>query len=320
MLDRMELRELGVLQMIKRSALIALWTFSSMISGPGALGFSVEEAKHQVKETEAFQSIDSGAYADALLTLAVEYYKEGRLGEAEETFRKSIEPAKAAEVQLQCIGLYPTHLMMYAQLLSEGRNSTTLLEEDFKRVDAALIEALKVIDSRPDPGNQKGEQLGAIGIFDKTGNFALRDRYKNTLLKFCRSVERNSFSSKEDLGMAITILNGLSEIELPAGPINELPTQELKLEAESKTSKLTEHRFKRAEILKLRALQLGDRFPQNDESRIHLHRQIAYWYKLFGQTIKADEQEKILSELLGTHNPMIMFPARRPCREFCGMG
>jgi len=303
--------------MIKHQALIALFVLSSAFSSQAAFG-DIEDCQRTLMEAEVNQKEDPSFYAQALLNLAIEYYKAGQLEKSEETFRKSIEPAKAGESLVA--DNYPNHLMTYALLLSEGREGMVLPKEDFKRVDTALIEALKVMEARPDPGNRKGNYASAVEIFDKTGNTEEREKYKKLLLDFCKKVEEDSGASKEDVNLALATLYKLAEIEFPCGPIRELPTTVARLEPDSATaSKRTESHFKRAEVLKLRALKLGDRLPKDNVQRIDLHRQLVYWYMLFGQTKKADEQKEVLSGLLGTSESFLLFPARQPCRG-CGMG
>ncbi len=303
---------------MKHQAFVALLVLSSALSSQAAFGYSIEQAQAQVKEAEVNQKEDPQYYAHTLLTLAIEYYKAGEIEKSEETFRKSIEPAKAGESLVATN--YPDHLMMYASLLSEGREGMFLPKEDFKRVDAALIEALKVMEARPDSGNRKGNYTTAVEIFDKTGNIKQRDKYKKLLLDFCKQVEGDSKASKEDVNLALATFYKLAEIELPCGPIRELPTMVVKLEPDSATSsKQTESRFKRAEELKLRAVKLGDRLSKDNVQRIDLHRQMVYWYMLFGQTKKAEEQKEVLSGLLGTRESFLLFPARQPCLG-CGMG
>ncbi len=303
--------------MIKHQALIALLILTHGLSTQAAFG-DIEDCQRTLKEAEVNQKEDPSFYAQALLNLAIEYYKAGQIEKSEETFRKSIEPAKAGESLVA--SNYPDHLMMYAYLLSEGREGMVLPKEDFKRVDAALIEALKAMEARPDPGNRKGNYTTAVEIFDKTGNTAQRDKYKNLLLDFCKQVEGDSKASKENVNLAVVTLNKLAEIEFPSGPIRELPTHVVKLEPDTNTaSKLTESRFKRAEELKLRAVELGDRLPKDDAGRIELHRQMVFWYMLFGQNKKAEEEKAVLSGLLGVKNSDAMFPARKPCLG-CGMG
>lgn len=303
--------------MIKHRTLIALLILSNAVSSQASYGFGLEDAKHLVNENEAIKQSEPSLYANALLYLAVEYFKAGNLEKANKTFRKSIKPAEKAESMYP--GTYAGHLMMYAQLLSEGRDGMSLQKEDFKLVDAALIEALKAIDARPAADNVRDEYTYVVEIFDKTGNIKLRDKYKNRLLDFCKQVENDSNASK-GMTLAVATLDKLAEIEFPAGPIRELPTHVVKLEPDSNTaSKLTESRFKRAEALKLRAVKLGDRLPKDDAGRIDLHRQMVYWYTLFGQTKKADEQKEVLSGLLGAKSLDMLFPPRQPCLG-CGMG
>jgi hypothetical protein len=303
---------------MKHQALVALFVLSSAFSSQAGFCYSIEQAQAQVKEAEVNQKEDPQYYAHTLLTLAIEYYKAGEIEKSEETFRKSIEPAKAGESLVATN--YPDHLMMYASLLSEGREGMVLPKEDFKRVDAALIEALKVMEARPDPGNRKGNYASAVEIFDKTGNTEQRDKYKKLLLNFCQKVEGDSKASKEDVSLAVVTLNKLAEIEFPCGPIRSLPTHVVNLDPDpNATSKLTVTRFKRAEGLKLRAVKLGDRLPKDNVQRIDLHREMVYWYMLFGQTKKADDQKEVLSGLLGAKNSDVMFPPRKPCLG-CGRG
>lgn len=292
---------------------------SNLISIQPSLAFDVEEAKHLAKEGEERQQEDPSYYAHTLLILAVEYFKAGELEKADETFRKSIAPAKSAESMVP--DSYPGHLMMYAQLLSEGRDSMGVKPEDFKRVDAALKEALAVIDSRADPGNKKGEYLSAIEIFEKTGNTALANKYRKIILDFCATVERDPKATTADLIQAGYMFTKLAEIVFPAGPIKEMPTIVVKLEPDTnKASKLTESRFRQAEQLKLRALRLADRLPEKDQNRIAQHTSMVYWYTLFGESAKAQEQTKILEGLLGTTDRAKLFPPRQPCPGMCGLG
>lgn len=304
--------------MIKHQALIALLVLSGALSSQAAFGYSIEEAQAQVKEAEGNKKDDPQYYAHTLLTLAIEYYKAGEIEKSEETFRKSIDPAKAGESLVA--NNYPEHLMMYANLLSEGREGMYLPKEDYKRVDAALINALAAMETRPDPGNRKGNYTTAVEIFDKTGNTEQRDKYKKLLLNFCKQVDCDSKASNDDINLAVATFNKLAEIEFPAGPIRELPKLVVRLDPDSNApSKLTETRFKQAEELKLRAVKLGDRLPKDDAGRIELHRQMVFWYMLFGQTKKADEQKEVLSGLLVTRESFLLFPAHQPCLG-CGRG
>lgn len=305
--------------MKKRTTLVALLAISHLISMQPSLAFDVEAAKLLVKENEEFQQTDPSLYSHALLMLAVEYFKVGEVEKADETFRKSIEPAKAAEKMFP--NTYAGHLMMYAQFLSEGRDSMGVQPEDYKRTDAALKEALEYIDSHPDPGNKKGEYLSAIEIFEKTGNIALSNKYKKIVLDFCATVEKDPKAPTADLIQAGCMLTKLAEIVFPAGPIREMPTIVVKLEPDTnKASKLTESRFRQAEQLKLRALHLADRLPEKDQNRIAQHRGMVYWYTLFGQSAKAQEQTKVLEVLVGTTDRAKLFPPRQPCPGMCGLG
>ena len=219
------------------------------------------------------------------------------------------------------MGAYTGHLMMYAQLLSEGRDSMGVQPQDFKQTDKALQEALAAIDAGPDLGNRKGEYLSAIEIFEKTGNTALANKYKKIVLDFCVKVEANPKAPVADLIQAGVIFNKLAEIVFPAGPIREMPNIVVKLEPDTNNaSKLTESRFNQAEKYKQRAAQLADRLPDKDSNRIAQHTGLVYWYTLFGKSEKAQEHTKILEELLGTADRAKLFPPRQPCPGMCGLG
>lgn len=305
--------------MKSKKTLIAVLAISNILSMQPSLAFDVEEAKHLVKEGEERKQEDPSYYAHTLLILAVEYFKAGDTEKADETFRKSLAPAKAAESMVP--DSYPAHLMMYAQLLSEGRNSMGVQPEDFERTDAALKEALAVMDARPDPGNRNFEYLSAIEIFEKTGNIALANKYRKIVLNYCAKVEEDPKAPQTELIQAGAMLTKLAEVVFPAGPIREMPTIVVKLEPDSnKASKLTESRFKQAEQLKLRALHLADRLPDKDQNRIAQHTGMVYWYTLFGQSAKAQEQTKLLEGLLGTTDRAKLFPPRQPCPGMCGLG
>ena len=305
--------------MKKQSSLVALLAMSNLLLMQPGLAFDLKEAKHLVKEAETRKQEDPSYYAYTLLLLAIEYFKAGEKEKADKTFRKSLEPAKAAEKMYP--DTYTGHLMMYAQLLSEGRDSMGVQPQDFKQTDKALQEALAAIDAGPDLGNRKGEYLSAIEIFEKTGNTALANKYKKIVLDFCVKVEANSKAPVADLIQAGVIFNKLAEIVFPAGPIREMPNIVVKLEPDTNNaSKLTESRFNQAEKYKQRAAQLADRLPDKDSNRIAQHTGLVYWYTLFGKSEKAQEHTKILEELLGTTDRAKLFPPRQPCPGMCGLG
>jgi len=77
--------------------------------------------------------------------------------------------------------------------------------------------------------------------------------------------------------------------------------------------------FKISEGYELRAIKLFDRLPETNYSRIEAHRRLAKWYRFFNQTKEENFQIQVLSKLLHTTDPTILFPKFDPCYG-CGRG
>lgn len=77
--------------------------------------------------------------------------------------------------------------------------------------------------------------------------------------------------------------------------------------------------YKAAEEYQLRALALYNRLPESDPTRINAQRNMVAWYHLYGQAEKEKQQTKLLSNLLHSTDPNVLFPPAPPCPA-CGMG
>lgn len=80
---------------------------------------------------------------------------------------------------------------------------------------------------------------------------------------------------------------------------------------------MTASAFKKAEEYQLRAIRQFDKTPL--PVRIEAYRELALWYRYYGQTRNAQIQVQILGKLMNTLDGSVLFPKRQSC-EACGKG
>lgn len=300
-------------------AIAALLTFSAGQSAVPAYCYDMKDAEFQAKEAEKDADKCPSFYAYSLMLLAIEYWRIGEAKKADRIYRKSIPIAERSQYIDE--GDFKAHLLMWAQLLEEGRDYHGVKKEDFNRLEKAIKRFLTETEKKSEREEKLRGYLSAVQIFTKTENWKLKDKYQKVLLAFCDKIEHDQNAEQRDVTLAAQILASLAEVEFPVGKLTAMPEKVIEIQPDSNSNtKLTKSKFAVAESYKLRSMKLIERMPVDLNFRASGHRHLVFWYTLCGEKDKAAEQVEILVRLLDSRDPKVLYPPPQPCPGMCGMG
>lgn len=311
------------------SSLIAIGFAAQVLPANARDEHSIERAKLNVELQEKVKDTKPAAYESALNLLAIEYQRNGQTEIAEETFRKSLHYCKLANDEKSKIRI-PALLMSWARTLAEGistqGNVQFQKQEEFeaneaklrlryKKINSTTLEALSLIDKGYEAFWKTRFYLDAVNLFKLTKNVKEQVRCKNYLISFCEDCAAKDDVSAKDIRTAVQVLQELAYSALPVRTPKAIPKRPELLSTNDLHTR-SEKAFKESETYRLKACALLDRLPKENANRRNAHKDMVLWYLQFGKSVEAQQQRKILSELVGSNDDKILFPQYLGCGQY----
>lgn len=210
---------------------------------------------------------------------------------------------------------------------AENPNHPKLGLEESRLANAAIKKAMDQISISTQQYSQLNLVFAASCLYKRIGdNSGAAECDK--MLETSFSNERKSDSvSPSGAKTLISILNarayGLLPFEIP----DSLPVYPLK------PGPYTEAQFKGSERIRLEALAIADKLPENEHERRLAHRDLVLWYRALGKDDLAKTQLQILYKLVGFEDEKVLQPQPEGCGSLvwwrqeqkppmfgCGMG
>jgi transcriptional regulator with XRE-family HTH domain len=178
--------------------------------------------------------------------------------------------------------------------------------------DSALKEAIKQMTHCSDALVKLNIYFIADCLFYRVGDIAEARKCTALVEQAIRACETNPVANEAQIKAVSSILNsmayGVIPVVLPMrNPKNNLSEQAAHLKT------FTNEEFQKSEKLKLRAVAMADRLSSKTDTRRRLHRDLSLWYLQLGKEEQAEQQKKILFELVGRNDDRLLYPAQVGC-------
>ncbi len=174
----------------------------------------------------------------------------------------------------------------------------------------------------------------ASKLLEQTGDTAQANNCNKILEQNFQACEKNPKVDEEQIKGAASVLNAMANQIIEV----EIPYQHDKGRGGWGSARSEGVRpctvvdFNESEKLKLRALAMSDRLPEDNHHRRKAHRNLVLWYQKLGKTNLAEQQKEILFKLVGARDDLFLNPTSITCgsvvwwqariggARFCGMG
>lgn len=295
---------------------------------------ALRSAEASVRTFEAKGKTDNASYVFQLIGLAHAYVANGRRAEANATFRKAI----AVGSQLNNFDVPGSMLswalsLTYKPMLTQGMTAAQLKEHavleaayeaDLPNAEKIVLEGLEMVSKLPvNSESRLNYMIGTIKFYKSLGRTQQVEARLKAVDTILQSLEHDPKLQNADIPRIAEKFMEISRTfcESPANlGFTAMFPKTLATDAEPPNPLLARQSdFKISEGYELRAIKLFDRLPESDYSRIEAHRRLAKWYRFFNQTKEENFQIQVLSKLLHTTDPTILFPKFDPCYG-CGRG
>lgn len=242
--------------------------------------------------------------------------------------RKTQDPATARMFRRRNYDSSPwdAALLPWAQTLC--RRPSRVIGEHVQIADLAIREAIAELDSTVPQASKLQIYFIASRLSQITKNTVNEQFYKDKIEQAIDACEKSSNPSELEIKAVTTILGLMSYAIVPVLAPESRPAGGAVAQTAAE-----DRQFLEAEKLKLRSIALSDRLPVESQIRRRAHRDLSLWYSMLGRDVKAEQQKKILFELIGSTDDDFLWPQDAGCghvvwwrivsnREVvdCGMG
>lgn len=287
---------------------------------------AVEIAERQFNEFIAQQGKDNAQYPIRLANLCSMYARNGMLKEADETFNKAVvaQKASANPKNNPLPNMFSTYALALLTASAEKSYSETLRRELKAKAQQVLHDGQPYANKYPAASQERlyyglraiqGYRMAGMEAEEREATAAYDRELK--LLESDINLKRDEY-----LYLAMMLLR-MAQLYAPSPAFRAArmmqPIQVVPDNSPTKAGTIKRKDFKLAEDYHLRALNAYDRLPPADPTRIDAHRNMVFWYHLYGDTKKEEFATKILSDLMHTTDRNTLFPPAPPCPA-CGMG
>jgi len=287
---------------------------------------AVEIAEKQFNEFIAQQGRDNAQYPIRLANLCSMYARNGMIKEADETFNKAVvtQKATANPKNNPLPNMYSTYALALLTASSEKSYPDSLRRELKAKAQQVLHDGQPYANKYPAASLERlyyglraiqGYRMAGMEAEEREATAAYDHELK--LLESDINLKRDEY-----LSLAMMLLR-MAQLYAPSPAFRAArmmqPIQVVPDDSPTKPGTIKHKDFKLAEDYHLRALNAYDRLPPADPTRIDAHRNMVFWYHLYGDTKKEEFATKILSDLMHTTDRTTLFPPAPPCPA-CGMG
>lgn len=287
---------------------------------------AVEIAEKQFNEFIAQQGRDNAQYPIRLANLCSMYARNGMIKEADETFNKAVvaQKATANPKNNPLPNMYSTYALALLTASAEKSYSDSLRRELKAKAQQVLHDGQPYANKYPAASLDRlyyglraiqGYRMAGMEAEEREATAAYDHELK--LLESDINLKRDEY-----LSLAMMLLR-MAQLYAPSPAFRAArimqPIQVVPDDSPTKPGTIKHKDFKLAEDYHLRALNAYDRLPPADPTRIDAHRNMVFWYHLYGDTKKEEFATKILSDLMHTTDRNTLFPPAPPCPA-CGMG
>jgi hypothetical protein len=287
---------------------------------------AVKIAEKQFEEFIAQQGKDNAQYPIRLANLCSMYARNGMIKEADETFNKAVvaQKATANPKNNPLPNMFSTYALALLTASAEKSYSDSLRRELKAKAQQVLHDGQPYANKYPAASLERLYYgLRAIQGYRMAGMEAEERETTAAYDRELKLLESDiNLKREEYLSLAMMLLR-MAQLYAPSPAFRVArmmqPIQVVPDDSPTKPGTIKHKDFKLAEDYHLRALNAYDRLPPADPTRIDAHRNMVFWYHLYGDTKKEEFATKILSDLMHTTDRNTLFPPAPPCPA-CGMG
>lgn len=181
-------------------------------------------------------------------------------------------------------------------------------EKEAAQANLAIKEAQKQLDHTNNQVLKPIMTYIASCLYKRLGNTA-GEKECEKLLSIQAATDKSSITA-EQAGAAIEILNARAFGYLPL----ELSDQFIfGQRTQAKLSDYKDSDFKASEKLRLEALAIADKLPEDEHVRRKAHRDMVIWYRSLGKEDLAKEQLQTLYKLVKYEDETVLYPQHGGC-------
>lgn len=212
--------------------------------------------------------------------------------------------------------------------LLQKNGSAKLGDRETTLANLAVKEALTQIDKTTTISLRPQMTFLALCLYKRLGNTDGAKECDKLLAPTLKINDLNSTITSEQASAAIAILNAKAYGYMPL----EIKEQ-FQFGQQEKLSGYSDSDFKASEKLRLEALALADKLPENDNVRRRAHRDMVIWYRSIGKEELAKAELQTLYRLVKYEDERVLYPQQEGCGQLvwwrqeqkaaeygCGMG